>query len=208
MRPYAAQIDVVSVGGRLGPKGMWYYFGSAATGRLWRGEVGELIVCTRQPTEPERAAILAYLRAKWFLPGGAAATPDAIETVLAPSLGRNVAMTASGDTELKSLAATQPLSGLAVTGNATLTRGGTVAASCAMFDVAGDVSLPVGMTLRMLSEPEEDASLDLITDSGSLDGSGTAWSIEARKPSRWSVETTQNAIRALYNIPSTKLIIR
>ena len=72
MRPYPAAIDVVSVGGRLGPKGTSFYYGSATSGGMWKGEVGELIVCTRQPTSEERAAILAYLRAKWFLPGGAA----------------------------------------------------------------------------------------------------------------------------------------
>ena len=206
VRPYPAALDVVSVGGRLGPKGTSYYCGPASTRRLWYGQVGELIVCTRQPTANERAAILAYLRAKWFLPGNTPATPSAIETVLAPSLDRNVALTVAGGTELKSCAATQPLSGLAVTGNATITRGGD--ATTAMFDISGDLLLPAGMTLSMLSEPEENASLDLITCSGTLDGSGTAWSIEARKPSRWSVETTQNAIRVLYNIPGTKLILR
>ncbi len=109
VRPHPSAIDVVQVGGRLGPKGTSFYYGSATTAAMWKGEVGELIVCTRQPTEAERAAILAYLRAKWFLPGGAATTPAAIETVLAPSLGRNVAVTAAAGTELKSFAATQPL---------------------------------------------------------------------------------------------------
>ena len=100
MRPHSAAIDIVQVGGRLGPGGTSYYFGSASGGRMWKGEVGELIVCTRQPTESERAAILAYLRAKWFIPGGAATTPAAIETVLAPSLDRNVKVTAAAGTEL------------------------------------------------------------------------------------------------------------
>ena len=208
VRPYPSAIDVVSVGGRLGPKGTSYYYGVASTGRLWRGEVGELIVCTRQPTEAERAAILAYLRAKWFLPGGAATTPAAIETVLAPSLDRNVAVTAAAGTELKSLAATQPLSGLAVTGNATLTRGGEAAATSAMFDISGDLLLPAGMTLRMVSEPAENMDADLIRYSGSLGGSGTAWSIDAKRPARWSVETATGAIRIRYGIPGTKLIVR
>ena len=208
VRSYPAYIDIVQVGGRLGPKGFSYHYSSSSPGRMWKGEVGELIVCTRQPTESERAAILAYLRAKWFLSGGAATTPDAIETVLAPSLGRNVAVTAAAGTELKSLAATQPLSGLAVTGNATLTRGGAAATSGAMFDVAGNVLLPASMTLRMLSAPDESAIMDLITCSGILDGSGTTWNIDAKRPKNWAVVTTQNAIRARYTKPGMMVIIQ
>ena len=115
-------------------------------------------------------------------------------------------MTAAAGTELKSLAATQPLSGLAVTGNATLTRGGAAAASGAMFDVAGDVSLPAGMTLRIIPGLEE--SVDLINCFGTLNALGTTWTIDANRPARWSVETKQNTIRALYTLPGTKLIIR
>ncbi len=170
--------------------------------------MGELIVCTRQPTEAERTAILTYLRAKWFLPGGAATTPAAIETVLAPSLDRNVKVTAAAGTELKSFASAQPLSGLAVNGNIMLTRGGDVAANGAMFDVAGDLSLPAAMTLRMVSEPAENASMDIITCSGTLNASGTAWTIDAAKSKRWRVESTQNSIRAVYTIPGMKLIVR
>ena len=202
VRPYPSAIDVVSVGGRLGPRGTSYYYGVASTGRLWRGEVGELIVCTRQPTEAERAAILAYLRAKWFLPGGAATTPAAIETVLAPALDRNVKVTAAAGSELKSFASTQPLSSLAVNGNITLTRGGEAAANGAMFDIAGDLLLPADMTLRMLSEPTENTRMDILTCSGTLNASGTAWSIDARRSRRWSVETTQNAVRVRYKIHS------
>jgi hypothetical protein len=206
VRPYPSAIDVVSVGGRLGPQGTSYYYGVASTGRLWRGEVGELIVCTRQPTEAERAAILAYLRAKWFTSGGDATTPAAIETVLAPSLDRNVKFTAAAGTELKSLAATQPLSGLSVTGNATFTKGGD--ATSAMFDISGDLLLPAGMTLRMFSEPAENMNADLILYSGSLGGSGTEWSIEAHRRDRWSVETATGAIRIRYGIPGTKMTLR
>ena len=50
--------------------------------------------------------------------------------------------------------------------------------------------------------------MDIITCSGTLDCSVTAWSIYARKSARWSVETTQNAVRALYNIPGIKVIVR
>ena len=208
-RPHPSAIDVVQVGGRLGPKGTSFYYGSASTANMWKGEVGELIVCTRQPTEAERAAILAYLRAKWFLPGGAATTPAAIETVLAPSLDRNVKVTAAGGTELKSFAATQPLSGLAVTGNATITRGGiATAAGYTMFDIGGNLLLPASMTLRIATEPEENIKADLIRYSGSLDGSGTTWSIDAKRPSRWSIETAPGAIRVFYSIPGTMVIFR
>ena len=203
MRPYPAAIDVVSVGGRLGPNGTSYYYGSASEDRMWYGQVGELIVCTRQPTADERAAILNYLRAKWGLSGETPATPSAIVTDLAPSLDRNVKLTAAAGTELKSLTATQPLASLAVTGNATITRDGN--ATSAMFDISGDLLLPDSMTLRMLSEPAENTSMDIIICAGT--GSGTAWSIEARKPSRWSVVTTQNAIRALYTKPGMVIII-
>ena len=205
VRPYPSAIDVVSVGGRLGPKGTSYYYGVASTGRLWRGEVGELIVCTRQPTESERAAILAYLRAKWFTSGGNATTPAAIAQPIVPAFDRNVALTAADGTELKSFAATQPLSGLSVTGNATFTRGG---AATSAFDISGDLLLPANMTLRMVAEPDENMDADLITWSGSLGGSGTAWSIDARRPTRWSVETKPNAIRVRYAEPSTRLIVR
>ena len=205
-RPYPAAIDVVSVGGRLGPKGTSFYRAAPLSSGMWMGQVGELIVCTRQPTADERAAILNYLRAKWGLAGDAPATPSAIETTLAPSLDRNVAVTAAAGTELKSLAATQPLSYLAVTGDATITRGGNVAS--AMFDISGDLLLPAGMTLRMLGEPAENVNADLIRYSGALGGSGTAWSIEAKRSSRWTVVTKQNAIGVRYYIPGMKLSIK
>jgi hypothetical protein len=207
MRPHPAAIDVVQVGGRLGPGGTSYYFGSASGGRMWKGEVGELIVCTRQPTEAERAAILAYLRAKWFT-GGDATTPAAIAQPIVPALDRNVKVGVSGGAELKSFAATQPLSGLFVTGNATLTRGGEAAANGAMFDVAGSLLLPADMTLRIISEPEETSRMDILTCSGTIGGSGTTWSIDAGHPARWSVKTTQNAIRAQYTKPGMMLIIQ
>ena len=207
MRPHPAAIDVVSVGGRLGPGGTSFYYGSETSGGMWKGEVGELIVCTRQPTEAERAAILAYLRAKWFT-GGDATTPAAIETVLAPSLDRNVKVTAAAGTELKSFAATQSLSGLSVTGNATLTRGGETAANGAMFDVAGSLLLPASMTLRMLFEPGETSSMNILTCSGTIGGSGTTWSIDARRPMNWEVVATPNAIRAKYTKPGMMVIIR
>ena len=206
VRPYPSAIDVVSVGGRLGPKGTSYYYGVASTGRLWRGEVGELIVCTRQPTEAERAAILAYLRAKWFTSGGDATTPAAIAQPIVPALDRNVALTANTGTELKSFAATQPLSGLAVNGNATFTRGGD--ATAAMFDISGDLLLPAGMTLRMFFEPEESMEADLIRYSGTLGGSDTSWSIDAHRRERWSVWPATEAIRIRYGIPGTKLHLR
>jgi hypothetical protein len=75
-----------------------------------------------------------------------------------------------------------------------------------MFDVAGSLLLPAGMTLRMLFEPEETSSMDIITCSGT--GSGTAWNIDARRPKNWSVVTTQNAIRALYTKPGMVIIIQ
>ena len=208
MRPHPSAIEVVQVGGLLGPRGTSFYYGSATTAAMWKGEVGELIVCTRQPTFEERAAILSYLSAKWFLPGGAATTPAAIETVLAPSLDRNVKVTAVAGTELKSFAATQPLSGLAVNGNITLTRGGEAAVNGAMFDIAGDLLLPADMTLRMLSEPTENTRMDILTCSGTLNASGTAWSINARRPRRWFVESAPGVIRVRYNFPSIKLFVR
>ena len=209
IRPYPAAIDVVSVGGRLGPKGTSYYYGSASTGRLWNGQVGELIVCTRQPTADERAAILDYLRAKWCMPGDAPATPAAIETTLAPSLDRNVELAVNGGAELKSLAATQPLSGLSVSGDATLTRGwGTEASLSAMFDVAGDVVLPANMTLRVGPEVGGNASADLIRYSGGLVGPGTEWGVDARHPVRWSVEEEPGVIRIRYTPSGGRMIIR
>ena len=206
MRPHPSAIDVVSVGGRLGPNGTSFYYGSATSGGMWRGQVGELIVCTRQPTADERAAILAYLRAKWFTSGGDATTPAAIAQPIVPSLDRNVKVAVSGGAELKSLAAAQPLASLSVTGDATFTKGGDAAS--AMFDISGNLLLPANMTLHMLFEPAENMDADLITWSGSLGGSGTAWSVAARHSARWSVETKANVIRARYTKPGTRVIVR
>jgi len=75
-----------------------------------------------------------------------------------------------------------------------------------MFDVSGDVSLPAGMTLSIV--PGLEANADLINCSGTLNASDTSWNIDAKRPARWSVETKQNTIRALYTIPGTKLIVR
>ena len=206
MRPHPAAIDVVQVGGRLGPKGTSFYYGSATTAAMWKGEVGELIVCTRQPTADERAAILAYLRAKWFTSGGDATTPAAIAQPVVPALDRNVKVAVSGGAELKSLAVTQPLARLSVTGAATFTRGGSSATSA--FDISGDLLLPANMTLRMLSEPAATSVADLITWSGSLGGSGATWSIDAKHPARWSVATKPNAIRVRYTKPGKVVIIK
>ena len=205
-RPYPAAIDVVSVGGRLGPKGTSFYRAAPLSSGMWIGQVGELIVCTRQPTADERAAILNYLRAKWCLAGDAPATPSAIETALVPSLDRNVTLTAAAGTELKSFAATQPLSGLALNGNATFTKGGDAAS--AMFDISGDLLLPANMTLRIFLEPTENMEADLIRFSGALGGSGTAWSIDAHRRKRWSVWPATGAIRIRYGLLGTKLILR
>ena len=206
LRPHPSAIDVVSVGGRLGPRGTSFYYGSASSGGMWKGEVGELIVCTRQPTADERAAILAYLRAKWFTSGGDATTPAAIAQPIVPALDRNVKVTMGGGTELKSLTATQPLAGLAVTGDATFTKGGDAAS--AMFDISGDLLLPANMTLRMLFEPAENTYTDLITWSGSLGGAGPSWSVAASRPNCWTVETKSNAIRVRYTQPGMMLIVK
>ena len=77
-----------------------------------------------------------------------------------------------------------------------------------MFDVTGDVSLPAGMTLSMLFAPDENVIMDLITCSGTLDGSGTTWNIDANRTKNWAVVTTQNTIRAQYTKPGTKLLVR
>ena len=108
--------------------------------------------------------------------------------------------------ELKSLAATQPLSGLSVTGNATFTKGGDAAS--AMFDISGNLLLPANMTLRIFLEPTENMEADLIRFSGALGGSGTAWSIDAHRRERWSVWPATGAIRIRYGLPGTKLILR
>ena len=143
------------------------------------------------------------------MPGDAPATPAAIETTLAPSLDRNVELAVNGGAELKSLAATQPLSGLSVSGDATLTRGwGTEASLSAMFDVAGDVVLPANMTLRVGPEVGGNASADLIRYSGGLVGPGTEWGVDARHPVRWSVEEEPGAIRIRYTPSGGRIVIR
>ena len=53
---------------------------------------------------------------------------------------------------------------------------------------------------------EENA--DLINCSGTLNGSGTTWTIDAECPSRWKVKTTQDAIRARYSLPGMTLILK
>ena len=75
-----------------------------------------------------------------------------------------------------------------------------------MFDVSGDVSLPAGMTLSIVSGLE--ANADLINCSGTLNASGTSWNINAKRPARWAVETKQNTIRAQYTKPGMMVIIQ
>ena len=77
-----------------------------------------------------------------------------------------------------------------------------------MFDISGDLLLPANMTLRMLFEPAENMDADLITWSGSLGGSGTAWSIAARHSARWTVETKPNVIRVRYTKPGMIICIQ
>ena len=62
------------------------------------------------------------------------------------------------------------------------------------------------MTLSIV--PGLEANSDLINCFGTLNASGTSWNIDAKRPARWSVETKQNTIRALYTIPGTKLLVR
>ena len=64
------------------------------------------------------------------------------------------------------------------------------------------------MTLRMLLEPAENVNADLVRYSGALGGSGTAWGIDAKRPSRWSVESEPGVIRVQYDPPGMRLIIR
>ena len=48
------------------------YVGNAAASpfwlRHWRGEIGELLFFTREPTEQEQHALYNYLRLKWDIP--------------------------------------------------------------------------------------------------------------------------------------------
>ena len=75
-----------------------------------------------------------------------------------------------------------------------------------MFNVTGNVSLPAGMTLSIVPGLEE--TVDLINCFGTLNSSGTVWTIDANRPAMWSVKTTQNAIRAKYSKPCMMVILR
>jgi len=62
------------------------------------------------------------------------------------------------------------------------------------------------MTLSIVPGLEE--GVGLINCFGTLNASGTTWSIDAEHLEQWSVKTTQNAIRARYGISGIKLIVR
>ena len=62
------------------------------------------------------------------------------------------------------------------------------------------------MTLSIVSGLE--ANADLINCSGTLNALGTEWTIYAKRPRNWSIETTQDAIRAHYTTPGIMLIVR
>ena len=108
---------------------------------------------------------------------------------------------------MKSFAATQPLSGLAVTGSATLTRDMEAATAYgAMFDIAGGLLLPANMTLRIGPEPKNHTSADVIRYSGAL--GDTAWSVDAKHPGRWSINAGPGVIGVRYTPPGISLIIK
>ena len=176
-------IDLVQLGGRLGPQGAPQWYGSGNTNnRMWLGSLGEFLVFDHQLSDSEHAAVVNYLKAKWLTDGGTPALPNVLTTsALAPAFGDQTALELEEGATVFSSATTQPLASLTVTGAATLVRDGvTSPADYAMFNVADDVVMPGSMTLRALSSPT--ASTALIRYGGALNTKTTDWTIESECP--------------------------
>ena len=151
--------NLVQLGGRM-------FTGGVAQGgsanRMWHGQIGEFIVMDRLPTSVEDAAIVAYLRKKWLGKGDAPATPPACLAGIAYDVteSEGLALTMESGSTLEHAGSTLPLASLEAADAAFVRTTATAdAATFALFDVSGAVTLSGALSFACDPTPSEDARL-------------------------------------------------
>ena len=129
---------------------------------MWHGQIGEFIVMDRLPTSVEDAAIVAYLRKKWLGKGDGPATPPACLAGIAYDVteSEGLALTMESGSTLEHAGSTLPLASLEAADAAFVRTTATAdAATFALFDVSGAVTLSGALSFACDPTPSEDARL-------------------------------------------------
>ena len=155
--------DVLILGGRATGGGRTQGDDNGeANNRMWHGQIGEFIVMDRLPTSVEDAAIVAYLRKKWLGKGDGPATPPACLAGIAYDVteSEGLALTMESGSTLEHAGSTLPLASLEATDAAFVrTTAAADAATFALFDVSGAVTLAGALSFACDPTPSEDAPL-------------------------------------------------
>lgn len=178
------------LGGRMRDGGMANE--TADYSRMWHGRVGEFIVLDHLPSQAEDAAILAYLRKKWFGKGTATGEPP---TCLAGAGAlrdsSSLALAMGADTALVQAGPTAALGSLALADGVSVRREAASAAPDAfkLFDVAGVLSLAGNLSFSCDPAPAQDAPAFAF---GSCDDSAT-WTLDVPGRARAHFAPTADA---------------
>ena len=155
--------DVLILGGRATGGGRTQGDDNGeANNRMWHGQIGEFIVMDRLPTSVEDAAIVAYLRKKWLGKGDGPATPPACLAGIAYDVteSEGLALTMESGSTLEHAGSTLPLASLEAADAAFVrTTAAADAATFALFDVSGAVTLSGAISFACDPTPSEDAPL-------------------------------------------------
>ena len=177
-------IDLVQIGGRLMDNGAPQYFGPGnGSNRMWQsGYMGEFMIFNRPPTQEAETAIIAYLRAKWLGKDDATAPAAWVGgATLTPTLNAATAFSMGAGTRLDFNIAPQNIAQLEIGANAVLRRSYTAGSDFALFNVAGDITLPSALSLHMMGPDAPTATTSILTYGGALNPSESAWTLAGER---------------------------
>ncbi len=177
-------VDLVQIGGRLGPNGHRY----GANNRLWQGQMGEFIVFNQKPTVEQETELINYLRRKWFNKGDGSETPPVCLTGVnvAPVTTDSTALVLNEGATLRHEKGVQSLASLAAANNVTWQRPAATEGDFALFSVVGDISLTGQQTLAYDVSPKAD--MTLFTYGGVCDMTGASWILNGPKADTMKVK--------------------
>ncbi len=198
------EVDLVQIGGRLGPDG-----GKYGNNRLWQGQMGEFIVFNQKPTVEQETELINYLRKKWFNKG------DGSENAPVCLTGANVAPVTTSSTSLVLNEGTTlcheksvlNLASLEAANNVTWQRPSATESDFELFNVAGDISLTGTQTLEYGFTPSAD--MTLFSYGGVCNLADISWVINAPKGDKLKVKdfTTEKKVKVT-RIVGLVIIIR
>ncbi len=184
-------VDLVQIGGRLGPNGGIY-----GNNRLWQGQMGEFIVFNQKPTVEQETELINYLRRKWFNKGDGSETPPVCLTGadVVPVTTDSTALVLNEGATLRHEKGVQGLASLAAANNVTWQRPAATEGDFALFNVAGDIALAGVQTLAYDVSPKAD--MTLFTYGGACGMVDVSWVLTGPK----------GDVRKVKNFPKEKTV--